>query len=173
MESTHSTAEEVGIDREMGHADEADGIEEYDNNLPTWWLWLFYGTIAIAVWIWVDWHVVSPKSLEELYAAEQDLAASVYPDMTPVDVVINEETVAAGAALFANNCVACHLEDGTGSIGPNLTDAEWIHGGSPEEIRNTIFFGVDGRGMIGWAPLLGVQEVSQLAAFVHELGGGQ
>jgi cytochrome c oxidase cbb3-type subunit 3 len=173
MSKSHTDIAEHSTDRAMGHADEADGIEEYDNDLPTWWLWLFYATIAIAVWVWVDWHVVSPKSQESLYAEELAIAAAVYPDMTPVDVVIDEETVAAGAALYAANCVACHMADGTGGIGPSLVDSEWLHGGSPDEIRNTIFYGVEGRGMIGWAPLLGIQEVSYLAAYVHGLGGGQ
>jgi cytochrome c oxidase cbb3-type subunit 3 len=69
--------------------------------------------------------------------------------------------------------VACHAADGTGNIGPNLTDATWIHGGTPDEINNTVFFGVEGRGMIGWGPVLGAQEVASLAAYVHSLGGGQ
>jgi cytochrome c oxidase cbb3-type subunit 3 len=173
MNTSNSHKHEHQPDQLLGHSDEADGIEEYDNDLPAWWVWLFYGTVAIAVWVFVDWHVVSPKSLSGLYSEEVAIAGEMFPELVPVAVVINDETIAAGAALYASNCVACHEANGTGSIGPNLVDAEWIHGGSPDEIRDTIFFGVEGKPMIGWARNLGADSVSSLAAYVHSLGGGQ
>lgn len=160
-------------DQILGHGWENDGIEEYDNRLPVWWLWLFYATIAIGIWVFLDWHVVSPKSLAGIYNAEVEVAAATYPALVPTAVVLDEAHIAQGAALFASTCVACHAEGGTGNTGPNLTDAEWIHGGTAEEINTTIFFGVEGRGMIGWGPVLGADQVASLAAYVHSLGGGE
>ena len=157
----------------LGHGGDNDGIEEYDNQLPTWWVWLFYATIGAGVWVFLDWHVISPKSLVGLYEEESAVAAATYPTLVPAAVVLDEAAVAAGAALYAANCVACHAADGTGNVGPNLTDATWVNGGTPEAINTTIFFGVAGRGMIGWGPLLGAREVASLAAYVHSLGGGE
>ena len=74
-------------DQVRGHADEADGIEEYDNNLPTWWIGLFYFSILWAVVVFVDWHVLSPISLAANYEAE--MAAAPQPvDLSTIAIVI-------------------------------------------------------------------------------------
>ena len=160
-------------DRLLGHEDDADGIQEYDNQLPAWWLWLFYVTIAIGVWVFVDWHVLGDKSLAALHAAAVAEAQEKYAPLEPVDVAFTPEAIARGGELYATNCVACHAADGSGGIGPSLLDAEWIHGGTPEAINHTIFYGVDGKGMIGWASILTPEGVAQVSAYVHQLGGGE
>ena len=83
---------------------------------------------------------------DEMYAKEMAAFAAAHPDfgksaMTAEDMAkraADPATIAAGKTLFATNCVACHLPDGGGLIGPNLTDDRWIHGGTPIEVRNTI-----------------------------------
>jgi cytochrome c oxidase cbb3-type subunit 3 len=159
-------------DQLLDHADEADGIQEYDNRLPTWWLWLFYVTIAAGAWVFVDWHVINPKSQAALYDAEAAIAAEKYVPLVPVDVEFTPERIARGAAHYEQNCVACHAADGTGGIGPDLTNGEWLHGGTAAAINHTVFYGVDGKGMIGWASILGPEGVADVSAYVHQMGGG-
>lgn len=156
-------------DQLLGHADEADGIDEYDNKLPTWWVWLFYFTIAAGVFVFFDWHVVSPKSLAGLYDEQVAIADELYDELLPVDVELSPEAIAAGEALYMTNCVACHAEDGTGGVGANLVDADWIHGGTPDEINHTVFYGVDGAGMAPWAAVLQPEGVAQVSAYVYSL----
>ena len=160
-------------DQIIGHGHEADGIEEYDNKLPAWWLGLFYLTIAFAVWVFVDWHVITPRSLAGDYDTEVAAAiAAMPPAPTPIPVIIDAAHIAAGQAVFAANCVSCHGEKAEGKIGPSLTDTTWIHGGKVEEIEMLVFNGFVAKGMIAWGPILGPEKVADVTAYVHSLGGG-
>lgn len=78
-----------------------------------------------------------------------------------------------GGRLFRTNCQACHGETGGGGVGPNLTDAYWLHGGKPEEIAHTITMGVPERGMISWQSMLTPTEVGQLVAYIHSIKGSK
>ncbi|MFT6399522.1 MAG: cytochrome c oxidase cbb3-type subunit 3 [Bradymonadia bacterium] len=157
-------------DQLRGHAEEADGIEEYDNNLPAWWVGLFYFTIIWGVFVFVDWHVLTPTSLAANYDAE--VAAAPQPvDLTTIAIVVNDQTIAAGAAIFATNCVACHEADASGGIGPSLIDDEWIHGSSQEELRAVVANGVLDKGMPAWLPVIGSDGLANVVAFVATLGG--
>ncbi|MCB9759291.1 MAG: c-type cytochrome [Alphaproteobacteria bacterium] len=80
---------------------------------------------------------------------------------------------ADGAKIFQTNCVACHGADATGGVGPNLTDGEWLHGGTLADIKNTVTNGVPGTAMISWTPVVGEAGVAAVADYVHGLGGGQ
>lgn len=160
-------------DQVLGHADEADGIEEYDNPLPAWWLGLFYVTILFAVVYTIDYHFVSDRSQEKLYLVEMAQAAERWPASGPVAAgPVTPEMVAAGKEVFATNCVACHGAELQGGIGPDLTDAEWIHGGTIDAITRVVTEGVAAKGMPGWGPVLGPDKVGKVAAYVHEAGGG-
>jgi cytochrome c oxidase cbb3-type subunit 3 len=156
-------------DRLLGHSDEADGIDEYDNKLPTWWVGLLFGTVVFAVFYATDYHFISHRS----EAGDYDKEVAAAPKPATAAVVITPETVAAGKEIFMTNCIACHGMDLHGGIGPNLTDSEWIHGGKPEEIATTITTGVPAKQMPTWGPILGPQKIALVAAFVHEQGGGQ
>jgi len=87
-------------------------------------------------------------------------------------LVVNEQSIEAGRAIFATNCVGCHGAELEGGIGPKLTDAEWLHGGTLEAINQTIKDGVPEKGMLSWGPILGPQKVAQVAAYVYSAGGG-
>lgn len=161
-------------DKVLGHSEEADGIEEYDNPLPAWWLGLFYFTIGWGVVYAVDYHFVSHRSQTGEYQAEVAAFTEAHPQPAAAKVgPVTPEMIEAGKTIFAQNCVACHGEDAHGKVGPNLTDAEWIHGGSLADITNTITVGVPEKGMLTWGPILGPEKISQVAAYVHSLGGGQ
>jgi mono/diheme cytochrome c family protein len=83
-----------------------------------------------------------------------------------------EDPMVAGAKIFEQNCVACHGADMTGGIGPNLLDAEWIHGGEVEQIEQVITNGVPEKGMVSWGPILGEQKVGLVARYVHARANG-
>ncbi len=152
-------------DQVLGHAAEADGIEEYDNPLPDWWLGMFIFCIIWGIGYAIDYHFVSDRSQEGYYLAEMAEAQEMWPQKEAV-VSADPAAIAAGEELFKTNCVACHLADLTGSIGPNLVDDEWIHGGTAEDIVRTITEGVPAKGMVTWGPILGPEKIGHLTAYI-------
>ncbi len=158
-------------DNKLGHADDNDGIEEYDNALPSWWLGLFYFTILWAVGYTLDFHFINGRSQEGWYLSEMAAAAEQWPDATgPAVVQMDPAAIEAGKEVYAKNCAACHAADLTGGIGPNLIDDEWIHGGEPDEVANTITEGVPSKGMLTWGPILGPEKISQVTAYILSEG---
>lgn len=154
-------------DRLMGHADEADGIEEYDNALPDWWLGLFWFCIIWAAAYALHYHVIADRSQVRRLAAEMAAAEQRWPAAAvPATFAPTPELAAAGEAVFKTNCIACHGADLHGGIGPNLTDEVWIHGGEPEQVLKTITEGVAAKGMPTWGPILGPEKIRQVAAYV-------
>lgn len=157
-------------DQVLGHAAEADGIEEFDNRMPNWWLGLFYATIVWAVAYGVHYHFIARRSQVKQLAAEMAAADRRWPRQAAAaadtTLAMTHEAVEAGEAIFKANCVSCHGEDLRGKIGPNLLDTIWIHGGRPQDILHTISAGVPEKGMITWGPILGPEKVAQVAAYV-------
>jgi cytochrome c oxidase cbb3-type subunit 3 len=158
-----------------------DGIQEYDNPMPRWWVLLFVVTI-----LFVPVYYLAPGELgngaKRVAMYEKEMAAFRAahpealgaPEMTAEEaaaLVANPARIADGKALFAVNCVVCHRADGGGLIGPNLTDEFWIHGGTPLEVRNTIWNGVLAKGMPPWGRLLKPDQVNALTAYVKSLRG--
>ncbi|UCD24265.1 MAG: c-type cytochrome [Gemmatimonadota bacterium] len=157
-------------DRILGHENEADGIQEYDNPLPDWWLGLFWITIIWGVAYLVHYHFIAHRSPEaalaqELAAAELRWAATQASE-TEAEFVLSAEAVAEGESIFQTYCVACHGANMLGGIGPNLLDDEWIHGGTSEDIVRIITDGVPEKGMVPWGPVLGSDQVNRVAAYV-------
>lgn len=164
----------------------SDGISEYDNPLPMWWLGILWFTIvfsaifipylAITGWgqqsQWED-EVAAANVKYAPIIAEREAEAKAKAEAAGADAGPTAAEAEAGKALFVANCVACHGADATGGIGPNLTDGEWIHGGTFKEIRHTVTDGVGDKGMPSWGPILGDEKVRQLSAYVHGLGGGK
>ncbi|MEM9067062.1 MAG: cbb3-type cytochrome c oxidase N-terminal domain-containing protein [Myxococcota bacterium] len=146
-----------------------DGIEEADNELPTWWLWTFYGAIVFSVLYWFAYHEFEAVPLPaEQYAAAlqaQSSGGDVSAELLTA-LAADPSAVAVGAELYAEHCVVCHKERGEGNIGPNLTDAFWLHGGSPTDIHGTIYDGVLQNGMPAWGGTLGAASVQKITAFV-------
>jgi cytochrome c oxidase cbb3-type subunit 3 len=160
-------------DRILGHGDECDGIEEYDNALPAWWLGLFYFTIIWGVVYAIHYHFVGQRSQAAEYDAEIAAAAEMWPTQEAVaDLVVTADVLAEGKALYDTNCVGCHGPDLKGGIGPDLTDAEWIHGSTMDEITATVTDGVPEKGMLAWGPILGPDKVQKVSAYIHDAGGG-
>jgi cytochrome c oxidase cbb3-type subunit 3 len=160
-------SKETVRDRVLGHAAEADGIEEFDNPMPNWWLGLFYLTIVWALIYGVHYHFIAHRSQPGNLAAEMAEADKRWPrQAAATTVALTPEAIEAGEAIFKANCVPCHGADMKGGIGPNLLDTVWIHGGKPQEILHTITVGVPEKGMLTWGPILGPEKVAQVAAYV-------
>jgi len=159
----------------LGHADEADGIDEYDNRLPRWWLGLFYGCIAWAGGYLVWFHVIEDTSQAKMYDEEVALAEVQWPKPTAEQALAKAatpEAIASGQAIYTSNCIGCHGPALKGGIGPDLTDGTWIYGGGLADINKTVTEGVPAKGMLAWGPILGPEKVAQVSAFVHSKGGG-
>jgi len=153
-----------------------DGIQEYDNPMPRWWVLLFWITI-----VFVPVYYLTPGDLfgngKKVAMYEKEMAAFTAahptgPTVSPEQLaaaVADRNEVTKGKAVFTVNCVACHRADGGGLIGPNLTDDFWIHGGTPLAIHNTIEQGVLAKGMPPWGKMLKPDQLLSLTAYVMSL----
>jgi cytochrome c oxidase cbb3-type subunit 3 len=153
-----------------------DGIQEYDNPLPRWWVYLFYATIAFSVLYWFNIGVgVGPGRIAR-YEAEVAAAKAAHPD-APVSsspeqlaaMAADPTALNAGKTVFATNCASCHKPDGGGLIGPNLTDNAWIHGGTLGDIHKTVVEGVLAKGMPNWGKLLKPDQIDVVTVYVASL----
>lgn len=163
----------------LGHS--YDGIQEYDNPLPGWWLWIFWITIAITPLYILHYHFGEGAGVQASYDAERAEWSAAEAARAMESGVVSEETLAAltkdaatlaaGEALFKTNCVACHGDKGEGKIGPNLTDAYWIHGGTLVDIHRTINDGVPDKGMLAWGKTLSPDDVRRITAYVGSRRG--
>lgn len=159
-----------------------DGIEEYDNPLPNWWFKMFvYSVIfAVAYLIWYPgvWKGIGGWTSENELKASQEKALEQYKEsydvfstMTIEELSNDARAYKMGARLFANNCAVCHGADGGGNFGiPNLTDKDWLYGGSPKEIETSILKGRKGN-MPAWGAILGEAKMSNIAEHVLKISG--
>ncbi len=175
--TTHS-----GPDQTTGH--EYDGIQEYDNPLPAWWFYMFVITIVFALGYLVAFPglgafkgVLGWSSAGQLQKDAAKAEAQYGPlfakfaSMPIVDVAKDPQALKMGQRLFASNCAQCHGADARGSFGfPNLADNDWLYGGEPDQIEQTIAHGRNGA-MPAWESALGNQGVIEVANFVLTLGG--
>ena len=170
---------------------EADGIREFDNDLPRWWLYGFYITIAFSVIYIVNYHVLATpffgaatvvaeyeadvKAAAALQAMNRAHAAAGVGATGAAGVVAAALTDAGslqkGRAIFESTtslCSSCHRPDLGGLVGPNLTDAGWLHGCSVNQVMTSIRTGNPARGMLpfGCGTPLSDQELRELASYV-------
>lgn len=155
-----------------------DGIEEHDNNLPNWWLFILWTTLVFGAGYWFWFHIaeLSPGQLGE-YAAESAEHAQRMASNTPASdelllkLVKDPTSLEGGKAVFQANCAACHGAQGQGLIGPNLTDGFWLHGAGPMAIHKVVAEGAVAKGMPAWERTLGAERVKAVTAYVLTLKG--
>jgi cytochrome c oxidase cbb3-type subunit 3 len=164
---------------------EADGIKEFDNNLPRWWLYGFYFTIIFGIGYLVQYHFMgSGNVMRDEYAQEIKEAETKYKlaggnvsgaNNVKLTLFHDAENIAAGKKIFtgANLCYTCHREDGGGLVGPNLTDDYWIHGASLDSLVASVEHGYPEKGMLPYGnnTKLSDKEVMQVISFVVSMHG--
>ncbi|MEO7975620.1 cbb3-type cytochrome c oxidase N-terminal domain-containing protein [Flavobacterium sp.] len=159
-----------------------DGIKELDNNLPPWWLYLFYISIIFGVIYFLRYEVFGADNQEmELKIEMAQAKNEVEEYLKTAPDLMDEKTVVllteapdldAGKEIFTTNCAACHRADAGGQIGPNLTDNHWILGGGIKNLFHTITNGGrDGKGMISWKGTLKPKEIQKVASYILSLQG--
>jgi cytochrome c oxidase cbb3-type subunit 3 len=178
MNKFQSIEEEASID--TGHS--YDGIRELNNVTPPWFIAGFALSILFAMGYMYRYHIAAsaPLQIEEynIAVAEAKIKQAEYlkTQANNVDessvVFLGADGIAAGQALFASNCVACHGDKGQGaSVGPNLSDAYWIHKGSIQDIFKSIKYGWQEKGMKSWKEDFSANQIAQIASYVYALKG--
>jgi cytochrome c oxidase cbb3-type subunit 3 len=158
-----------------------DGIKELDNDLPPWWKYGFYLTVAIAVIYLINFHVIGTGDLQtaEYNKAIAQAKLEVEEYMKTAANNVDESNVKqlegadieSGHQLFIANCAACHGKSGQGSVGPNLTDDYWMHGGSLADVFKTIKYGWVDKGMKSWKEDFSPVQIAQISSFIKTLRG--
>lgn len=171
-----------GADNTTGHVWDED-LREANNPMPRWWMGLFVLTIVFGLGYLVaypglgsyqgelGWST-SGEYAKDVATANRELEPvyAAYTALPAEKVAADPGAMAIGERLFLNNCAQCHGSDGRGSKGfPNLTDSDWLHGGSPEKISETIH-----KGRIGMMPPMAAavgtpDDVKNLANYVLSL----
>jgi cytochrome c oxidase cbb3-type subunit 3 len=157
-----------------------DGIQEYDNPMPRWWVYIFWATIVWAVLYALNLPGIGTGKgrianyERDMAAAREKFAGAQGPQVTD-DALLAlgraPDALQAGKTQFATTCAVCHRPDGGGQIGPNLTDAYWIHGNRPTDLYRTVNLGVPDKGMPAWGQVLKPDQVAAVVAYVLTLRG--
>ncbi|MCL7986323.1 c-type cytochrome [Sphingobacterium sp. lm-10] len=157
-----------------------DGIVELDNPIPIWFNVLFYSTIIFGLGYLFSYHVFGwGLNQDQEYAVEvvqAEQARQLY--LSQVADLVDESTITvdstgslalSGKAIFAANCAACHGAQGEGTIGPNLTDRYWLHGGEIRDIFKTVKYGVPEKGMVPWEQTLTPGQIAEVSNYIFSL----
>jgi cytochrome c oxidase cbb3-type subunit 3 len=160
-----------------------DGIQEYDNPLPRWWLTIFWLTIVFAPLYILYFHFGGGMLATERYdqamiafydkQAEQLLALGEISENTLVDLMVDPSMMNGGKKIFQSKCATCHGIFGEGGIGPNLTDEYWLHGAQLLDVYATVRDGVPAKGMLAWERQLRPAELLAVSSYVGTLLGSE
>lgn len=159
-----------------------DGIQEYDNQLPRWWVWKFGLCCAfgVAYFFWQHMSGIG-DNLRETYLNQYKQELSLEMQRQNQRQVFSEEEllafvndparIEAGKVHFIGKCASCHAADGGGLVGPNLTDDYWIHGNSMTDMVNVVVEGVPAKGMVPWKGIMTEEEIVDVVAFIRSIHG--
>lgn len=181
-------------DETTGH--EYDGIQELDNPLPQWWVMMFWATIIFAVGYIAAYGLANMKGFltvevdgeqvpwsqtaqwqNEVQQFDKKVAPlfAEYAATSIPELIKNEDALQTGQRIFASNCSVCHGSTAKGSQGfPNLTDNDWLYGGTPEDIVKTITHGRQGMMPAkGLMPTMTEEQIGQTVQFVRSLSSNE
>lgn len=161
---------------------EYDGIVEYDNPMPRWWVWTFWGSFFFSLGYVIHYHVTgNGESVAVAYdtelsvAREKEAMQAMGGEVTEeslTKLMLNGAMMSDASKLFVQRCAQCHGVKGEGLIGPNLTDNYWLHGdASLTAIYQVVSEGVQTKGMPPWKKQLRPIELGKVSAFVGTLRG--
>lgn len=159
---------------------DADGIKELDNNLPSWWVWLFYLCIVYAAGYLVYYHVLKMGDLQAAEYAKEHAAgekikseaiAKFESGLAALTPSKDDAVIAQGLATYTTLCAPCHRPDGGGLVGPNLCDDYWIHGSNYVDNLKIIINGVPEKGMLTWRGVLKPSEIQAVASYIYKFRG--
>ncbi|PEN08438.1 hypothetical protein CRI93_04815 [Longimonas halophila] len=174
-----------GTSDELIQGHHYDGIQEYDNPMPGWWIWMLWATVAFSVvyvvgityFDWINTYeddlaagIEEIQMIREAYAEEQGGSFEV-TEASISEYVGVDEHITAGEENYQRLCASCHGEQGQGIIGPNLTDEYYLHGGSNVDLFNVLTDGVASAGMPAWEGTLSPEERAQVVAFIRSIEG--
>lgn len=158
-----------------------DGIQEYDNDLPRWWVWLFYATGVYGVVCLIGafgYGVAIPPVPHEpagIIVAAGPVSGDGVQATDDAGVLraklSDAAALAKGKEVFVSRCAPCHGPAAGGLIGPNLTDNAWIHGGTLREIQTVIENGVLDKGMLAWKSMLSKEDILNTVVYIRSLRG--
>lgn len=152
---------------------EYDGIRELDNAPPVWFTLLFIVTIVFSILYLYILFVFKPAGLvqEKEFARQMAQASASMPGPSEVfDIMLltDDVSLAGGRQIYNNVCAVCHLTDGGGLVGPNLTDKHWIHGNTIEELYRVVTEGVIEKGMIPYRDQLSPRQRLEVSSYILE-----
>ena len=166
----------------LGHT--YDGIREYDNPMPGWWVAVFWATVLFApvymlgvhAFDWIDSYGDDFNEAGAHLETVREQYASTGPAFKSDAGALREyasdaDRAVVGAGVFATACASCHGADGGGLIGPNLADGFWLHGAGPEPVWRVINEGVLDKGMPAWKDQLSDDERAGLVAYTASIQG--
>jgi cytochrome c oxidase cbb3-type subunit 3 len=173
---TEKSEEELELDEDF------DGIKELDNPTPPWFNFIFYTTIIVGILYILNYHVFKSGQLQdeeyttEVTESKAEVAAYLAKagnliDENSVTLLTDKAALSNGEKMYQEKCAVCHVNDGGGAVGPNLTDAYWLHGGDVKSIFKTIKYGVAAKGMIAWQNTFNGKQMQELASYVKSLQG--
>jgi cytochrome c oxidase cbb3-type subunit 3 len=179
MNRTEHTTESPSDDHLLEHS--YDGIQEYDNPLPRWWLAIFWATIIFTPLYILFFHfgpgllAIDRYDRAMMLATEKQMAAILamgeINENTLVGLMKDPSMMNGGKKVFTTKCATCHGMFGEGGIGPNLTDGYWLHGGQLMDVYRTVREGVPTKGMLAWERQLRPAELLAVTAHVGSLLG--
>jgi cytochrome c oxidase cbb3-type subunit 3 len=169
-------------EKELLIAHDYDGIQELDNPIPAWFMYLFYGSVIFGVGYLLNYHVFKTAPLQyteynnEMTRADLEKKAYLSKaanrvDENSVKLVHDPAVITSGAAIFKTSCAPCHGDQAQGNVGPNLTDDYWLHGGKINDLFKTIKYGVLAKGMPTWEKQLSPKQIADVANYIKSLHG--